>query len=183
MREISELLLQPGAGQLVHEGSLEKTTATSGLIRKVPFKDRADPSILPTDKEFMNVERYFQTLLRSTHLTINQILEATFEQHEISLLVPASGPPDVVRWQKENTVRYQGFLRTVFKGKQPTLQLKMAMLYFGLPVAPLKMGRNQSVAPIDLDFLEDEVVLDRPALDFLDEYPKRCYGDSTRRSE
>ncbi|KAK7753077.1 hypothetical protein SLS62_005027 [Diatrype stigma] len=184
MREMSELLLQPGAGQLVHKGNLEQTTTTtSGLIRKVSFKDRVDPCILPTDKVFLEVEKYFQMLLRSTRLSIDQILEATFEQHEISLLVPTSGPPDVVRWQKENTIRYQALLRTVFKGKQPTVQLKMAMLYFGLPVAPLKMGRDQSVKPIDLDFLEDEVFLDRPALDFLDMYPKRCYGDATRRTK
>lgn len=176
MRNISELLQQYKSSQLVATQGLSK----SSVLPKVPFQERVHPSILPFDEEFINVERYFHMLLRLHNLTIHQILESHFEEHEISLIVPVSDPPEIVQWQKENIINYQRLLQTVFNKKVPTVQLKLAMLYFGLPVAPIKFGKNQAVSPMDVDFLEDKVVHDREPLKFLENYSERCHGDSSR---
>lgn len=184
MTKISQILVESASSQLVPTrnttGTAKDSTALS-VLPKVPFQDRVDPLTVPTDDKFANVERYFQFLLRRRNLTLEQILESHFDEHEKSLIIPVSGPPETVRWQKENSIRYQSLLQTSFKGKIPSLQLKLAMLYFGLPVAPIKIGPNQAVDIMDLDFLEDKVVHEPDPLKFLEDYSVRCYGDTSRR--
>lgn len=125
----------------------------------------------------MRIERYFFTLLRNTNLTLQEILDNTFEPHEIDILEPASHPPELVKLQKANSIRYQQILDTRFKGNVPTLQLKLTFLYFGLPIAPMKPGASQTLVITDLDFLEDKVQIATDPLGFLNEYAERAYGD------
>ncbi|KAI0106818.1 hypothetical protein F4814DRAFT_455418 [Daldinia grandis] len=150
---------------------------SSGLAAKVPFELRANPLIDRNHPDFMRIERYFFTLLRNTNLTIQEILDNTFETHEIGILEPASHPPELVRLQKANSIRYQQILDKRFKGNVPTLQLKLTFLYFGLPIAPMKPGSSQNLVITDLDFLEDKIQIAIDPLGFLNEYNERAYGD------
>ncbi|KAI1463253.1 uncharacterized protein F4812DRAFT_255262 [Daldinia caldariorum] len=153
---------------------------SSGLTERVSFAARANPLVTRDHPNFMRIERYFFTLLRNTNLTIQEILQNTFEPHEICLIEPVSHPPELVRLQKRNSLRYQQILETRFQGHAPTLQLKLALLYFGLPVAPMKPGMSQELVITDLDFLEDKLEISVDPLGFLDEYAERSYGDPNR---
>ncbi|RYP84408.1 hypothetical protein DL769_001197 [Monosporascus sp. CRB-8-3] len=180
MSTMPETALQPGSGQLVLVEKKEDMPTKFNLPPKVPFGERVNPLVKPTDQAFIERERYFEWLLRSVYLTIENILEANFDKHEIALFTPASGPPDIVKSQKDHSVRYQRLLDTVFKGKVPSLATKMAMLWFGLPVAPMKIGLTQDVTPFDLDFLEDQVTEKPDPLKFLQNFTVRTFGDPTR---
>ncbi|KAF3065815.1 hypothetical protein GL218_09393 [Daldinia childiae] len=154
---------------------------SSGLAARVPFELRANPLIDRNHQDFMRIERYFFTLLRNTNLTLEEIIENTFEPHEISILEPASHPPELVKLQKANSIRYQQILDTRFQGNTPTLQLKLTFLYFGLPIAPMKLGLSQTMVITDLDFLEDKIQIATNPLEFLNEYGERAYGDPHKR--
>ncbi|KAI1764686.1 hypothetical protein GGR53DRAFT_302236 [Hypoxylon sp. FL1150] len=148
---------------------------------KTAFKDRANPLIDQTHAGFLEMEQYFQRLLRQTNYTIEEILENTFEPHEILLFTPVSGFPELNQLQNNSALRFQNLLATRFKGRASTLQLKMAMLYFGLPVAPMRPGAYQMPVPTDLDFGEDATIFRPDPLQFLDDYTARTYGDSSKR--
>ncbi|RYP13819.1 hypothetical protein DL765_006691 [Monosporascus sp. GIB2] len=180
MRTMPEAALQPGSGQLVLVEKKEDMPTKVNLSPKIPFGERVNPLIKPTDEAFIERERYFEWLLRSVYLTIEDILEANFDEHEIALFTPASGPPDIVKSQKDHSIRHQRLLDTVFKGKVPSLATKMAMLWFGLPVAPMKIGLTQDVTPSDLDFLEDQVTERPDPLKFLENFTVRTFGNPTR---
>ena len=165
------------------EGQVTALPDVLAGLTKVPYEDRVNPLIDPMSEEFVEKEKEFLSLLRHEELTLKQILQTCFNDHEASLLTPLSEPAELVEWQKDNTLRYNHLLQTSFKGKESTMQLKMAMTYFGLPVAPLKMGRLQSVTPMDLDFFEDKTVFEGDPLEFLDDYTERCWGKPTMRSK
>ncbi|KAK9420571.1 putative C2H2-type domain-containing protein [Seiridium unicorne] len=149
--------------------------------RKVPFNVRCNCSITSTHPDFVVMEQYFDRQLRNAHQTVNEILEDHFIPYEIELFVPTKKAP-TVNDQRRNTEQYQDLLATTFKDKLPTLACKMAMLYFGLPVAPMKMAPYQGVSESDLAAFDD---VDRPfALDplaFLDEYGEDNLGSGKPR--
>ncbi|KAI1770292.1 hypothetical protein F4818DRAFT_455801 [Hypoxylon cercidicola] len=152
-----------------------------GFIEKKPFALRVNPLIDQNHRDFLYMEQYFQKLLRETRFTIEEILQNNFEPYEIRLFEPVAGQPELTRLQHDNSVRFLRLLDTRFKGRQSTLQLKMAFLYFGLPVAPMKPGAYQVPMPLDLDFGEDNLMFRADPLQFLDEYTERSYGDSNKR--
>lgn len=182
MVDMPQLEFEIGAGQIVGPQKLGESPGALTVSAKVPFEERVDPLIEPADERFRKTEQYFATLLK-TDASLDQILEANFDSHEIELIRPAAGPPDLLRWHKENSIRYQRHLNTVFKGCAPTMALKMAMLYFGLPVAPIKVGTDQSVQIDDLDLLEDDVEVQPDPMNFLGMYTERCYGDPEKRGK
>jgi hypothetical protein len=140
-----------------------------------PFKERVNPFVGPKDESFLEIEHYFFSLLRSPNLTINDIIEANFDDHEVTLITPQSGPPDVVRWQNRNARRYHENLETRFKGHTATLPFKLACLYFGLPVEPLRTETMPSPLPLGQQPLdEDEVAPDVDPLKFLETYEHEC---------
>ncbi|KAJ8124857.1 hypothetical protein O1611_g8783 [Lasiodiplodia mahajangana] len=147
----------------------------TSLEPKIPFKQRVDPFVGPDNKKFLKTEDYFASLLRSPNLTIEGILEGTFDAHEINLITPHSGPVDVVNWQRRNARRYYENLEMRFKGHPDTLAFKLSCLYFGLPVEPLRMG----ILPFDLP--PDRNLLDTkknpPDTDYLDFLNKYEYED------
>ncbi|KAH8655245.1 hypothetical protein BX600DRAFT_552665 [Xylariales sp. PMI_506] len=140
----------------------------------VPLEDRAQVHIEPHDSEFVEVERYFNRLLRDSRTTIDDILKGHFSEHEISKFIPTNKQP-ISQWQKDNALQFDALLKGRFKGKLPTLACKLAMYYFGLPVAPIKMMSDQSVAWEDLDELEDIEKVEEDPLQCLDEYTARTY--------
>lgn len=180
----SEALIRYGGGRPPKAaGDVSVLPKALAGLTKVPYEDRVNPLIDPNSDEFVEKEKEFLSLLRHEELTLRQILQSCFTDHEVSLLTPMSEPPELVEWQKDNTLRYNRLLQTSFKDKQSTTQLKMAMTYFGLPVAPLKMGRIQSVTPLDVDFLEDQTIFQADPLEFLDDYTERSWGNPNLRSK
>ncbi|KAI1424943.1 hypothetical protein F5Y12DRAFT_796630 [Xylaria sp. FL1777] len=144
----------------------------TSLQPKVPFKERVDAFITLEDKKFQKIENYFFSLLRAPGLSINHILNGTFDDHEITLITPQSGPPDVVRWQMRNAQRYHENLETRFKGHTDTMAFKMACLYFGFPVEPLRQGTTQFLLSPDPDPLERNDMPNPNPFKFLDVYNK-----------
>ncbi|KAI1823307.1 hypothetical protein F4861DRAFT_339470 [Xylaria intraflava] len=121
------------------------------LQPKVPFSARANPFVNSTDDTFLKMENYFAALLGTPGLTINDILEATFDDHEIAFITPQSGPKDIVDRQRRNTRSYYKNLEKRFKGHTNTLPFKMACLYFGFPVEPLHTGSTTPLSPAERD--------------------------------
>lgn len=129
----------------------EKEEVYIALQPKIPFAQRANPFVGPKDEKFQKIEDYFFYLLNSSELTVEDILEGTFDAHEISLITPQSEPSDIVQWQHRNARRYYENLETRFKGHPDTLAFKMACLYFGFPVEPLRTGTMSFDLPLDSD--------------------------------
>ncbi|KAK6068277.1 hypothetical protein SCUP234_11222 [Seiridium cupressi] len=171
------------AGQSVttHSRARSRPPPLDKSYRKVPFNGRCNCSITSTHPDFVVMEQYFDRQLRNAHQTVNEILEDHFTPYEIELFIPTKKAP-TVNDQRRNTEQYQDLLATTFKDKLPTLAFKMAMLYFGLPVAPMKMAPYQGVSESDLAAFDD---VDRPfALDplaFLDEYGEDDLGSGKPR--
>lgn len=143
------------------------------VYQNVPLEQRARPDITPSDPKWQEMLSYFNTLMSNS--TLDQILKDHFTPHELRKFMPTIDEP-FAKWQQEDTKLFQRTLETRFRGVLPTLQMKMTMLYFGLPVAPMKFGGNQWVTSGDLDEPEDEVFIERDPLAFLDSYKERTYG-------
>ncbi|KAI0440810.1 hypothetical protein F4803DRAFT_563528 [Xylaria telfairii] len=181
------LVLQEEAGGFVSDaedmdlvsdkGSIDSVSSEEeeeeyGTIRpKIPFKQRCDPLVRPNHEKFQKIENYFFSLLRAPGITVDDILQGTFDDHEITLITPQSGPPDIVEWQRRNARRYYENLETRLKGGNDTLAFKMTCLYFGFPVEPLRMGTMPFLLPPDPDPLDaKKATLKADPLAFLDKY-------------
>jgi hypothetical protein len=138
--------------------------------QKVPFHVRVNCDITPANPDFVLVEQYFSRQLRNERLTMKDILEGHFTATEIEQFVPST-KDSIAEIQQHNTLHYQKLLATTFKDKLPTLECKMAMLYFGLPVAPMKLAPYQYMdADLLASFNGEDSHFDQDPLEFLDEY-------------
>lgn len=146
------------------------------LVSKVPFTNRVDPTINENSPNFQRQLQYFSHLLTSTRLTLQEILERTFEPHEVRLLEPKMLPSLMVDSQKENIIRYNRVLRARFPSQHQTLELKLTLLWFGLPVAPILPGAHDVDVEMDIDFGYDNMEIKLDPLEFLDDYVERTYG-------
>jgi hypothetical protein len=173
-------------GTALHSNTSDMTTVvtqttaqrpqTLRIRDKLPLEKRARVNIQPKDPEFIETERYFAKLLGDDSLTLDRILKDNFSAHEIDKFIPTNRDP-MATWQREDAIRYNELLSTRFKGITPTLACKMAMLYHGLPAAPMKMMVSQVVDASDFEDLEGDRVITTDPLDFLDEQGKRTYED------
>ncbi|KAI0430104.1 hypothetical protein F5Y09DRAFT_356292 [Xylaria sp. FL1042] len=154
--------------EITEQGNEDETITI--LQPKTPFKERADALISFKHEKFQKVENYFSSLLSTSGLPIDSIIEGTFDDHEITLITPHAGPPDIVRWQMRNAQRYHENLETKFKGHTDTLAFKLACLYFGLPVEPLRSGTTSFLSLPDPGPLEKEVAPKPNPLKFLEQY-------------
>lgn len=143
-----------------------------GTIRpKIPFKQRCDPLVRPNHEKFQKIENYFFSLLRAPGISVDDILQGTFDDHEITLITPQSSPPDLVEWQRRNARRYYENLETRLKGGTDTLAFKMTCLYFGFPVEPLRMGTMPFLPSPDPDPVDAKnAALNADPLAFLNKY-------------
>lgn len=142
----------------------------------LPLEKRARVNIQPKDPEFIETEKYFAKLLADESFTIDRILKDHFTPHEIDKFIPTNRDP-MATWQREDAVCYNELLKTRFKGGTPTLAFKIAMLYYGLPAAPMKMMVSQVVDTSDFADLEEDRIFTSDPLSFLDEQGKRTYED------
>lgn len=145
------------------------------VYQNVPQADRLRPDITPSDPKWKEMLAYFNTIMSTPGVTLDEILKNHFIPHELRKFIPTIDQP-FAGWQKEDTELFKRTLETRFKGVLPTLPMKMTMLYFGLPVAPMKLGRNQYVTSGDLDDPMEDVVMEQDPLAFLEDYKERCHG-------
>ncbi|KAI0546992.1 hypothetical protein F4679DRAFT_377137 [Xylaria curta] len=138
---------------------------------KLTFKQRLAPLVRHDDEKFQKIESYFFSLLQTPGVSIDDILQGTFDDHEITLITPQSGPPDLVDWQRRNAYHYFENLETRFKGATDTLAFKLACLYFGFPVEPLRMGTLPFLLPPDSEPLDAKTpAFNADPLGFLNKY-------------
>lgn len=137
--------------------------------RNVPFQSRVNLDITPDHPDFILMERYFDRQLRKHHITVDVILKEHFNPTEIEYLV-RSDDSLIVEKQKKHAEEFRQTLATTFKGKLPTLQCKMAMLYFGLRVAPMKKALSQGWKSTTSATYDDGRVMERNPIAFLDIY-------------
>ncbi|KAI0450582.1 hypothetical protein F5B21DRAFT_490595 [Xylaria acuta] len=156
-------------GVVSSEGEDEEEHST--IRPKIPFTKRLNPFVRPKDEKWQEIENYFFSLLRTPGVSIDDILEGTFDDHEITLITPQSGPPDLVEWQRRNARRYYDNLETRFKGATDTLAFKLTCLYFGHQVEPLRMGTMPFLLPPDPDPLDaNKAAVKADPLAFLNKY-------------
>lgn len=149
------------------------------LEPKVPFKYRANPFLTSKDKKFLDMENYFFSLLGSPELTIDDILKGTFDSHEIMLITPEPDSREITRLQRGHAREYYKNLETRFKGHPQTLAFKLACLYFGYPVEPIRTGTMSPPGPGFLEESEDEEQKATPTvnpLKFLEDHEKKMIG-------
>ncbi|ETS73127.1 hypothetical protein PFICI_15072 [Pestalotiopsis fici W106-1] len=156
-----------------------KPASLDTSYRHVPFSTRLNPRIKPSNADFVVMEQYFDRQLRKADLTISEILNDHFTAPEIEQFIP-SQDKTLAKEQERRTEDFKYLLKTTFAKKAPTLPCKMAMLYFGLPVAPMKMDISQDPWEKYLETLDqcDEEGLPDP-LGYLEKHRQRPLGDQT----
>lgn len=136
------------------------TTPTPLLKPQTPPSTRYNPAINPSTPHFTTIHTAFNHLLHDPSETVASILSAYFTAHEQELLRPCPPPPPrrrrrqhtnrggggggsngaLAAIQEENRWRYDELLRTErFAGwrGRADLGFKLALVWFGLPVAPM----------------------------------------------
>lgn len=172
----------------------EITTKTKWTVRDGKKATRGRRyNIRPDDAEFVAKEREFAAMLAHPNLTTNMIIDKTFDSFERKMLEPANkqSDPTLFEIQQENRARFNEICKTGrFKGKVILLQTKLAMLWFGLPVEPMKhnpfksFGINQDEDDIE-DFMDMEMgemmEFSPEPLKCLNAYEDRAYGKDRYR--
>jgi hypothetical protein len=127
--------------------ALKQAKRDKKLTRSAP--SRWNPAIDPSSKEFAAKVAHFREALTATDGragSLDEILPKQFSPHERSLLIPVDRERNSVLAdiQKRNArsyselVRSERFRKWVEKGGDQ-LAFKLTMLWYGLPVAPLRL--------------------------------------------
>jgi hypothetical protein len=158
------------------------------------FKLRHRPGILPNDAAYIEAEKYFLDLLRKDRNKeckgLKRIIEDEFDESQQILIIPATTFSAVAVIQSENSKFYEQALKDTYRNKPDNTITKLAMLRFGLPIAPLSPINVRYYATIrdlpeielnDKSIDEDipqrrEVWFQEKPLEFLDGYHRQIYG-------
>ncbi|KAH7166332.1 hypothetical protein EDB81DRAFT_853019 [Dactylonectria macrodidyma] len=143
--------------------------------------ERLNPAIKPTDAKWREVHEKFTLLLNDKDKTIQQILKENFTRHEARLFVP-SDRPEVKELQDSHAERYKVVREGRFKNVEPTLSVKMTMLYFGVPVEPMDSPLDEIAAFLDPREPEGPMFEIAPPLHFLTAHKHRNWGDDALRA-
>lgn len=136
---------------------IEQKQSSDSLDSHVPFETRLNPQIGPNSADFVVMEQYFDRQLRKVDLTVSDILKGHFTDSEIQNFIPSRNRT-IAEQQECSTKTFKYLLKTTFAGKAPTLPCKMTMLYFGLPVAPMKMDITTTPLEQYLKTLKEEEI-------------------------
>lgn len=148
------------------------------IRQNVRIEDRIEAMLRPSDAKYKETEKYFAELLQNSDWTIARIVDEHFSPHEAKKFNPTQDET----WselQANDTRGFETLLQTTWKGTLPTLSMKMALLYHGFTVAPMKIGHVQDVVPQDYQHLiqrENRVIQD--PLNFLEGYTERTWGET-----
>lgn len=165
-------------------------------------RKRWNATIQPQSKEFKDVVNMFGEKLSDPKQTIRKILDEHFTAHERDLVVPADKTRNkaLARIQKRNRLRYETLLKSPRfasrKGNAGSLKVKLAMLWFGMPVAPLSLGFGESGdSGLDSDSDGDTTAMppniqafmckerNEKSLRFLNSYGMRHFGTDDLRGK
>jgi len=158
--------------------------------------DRWQPNIDPNSDEFSTILNHFTSRLRDKHDTLDNILSEELAPHERALLTPvdrADNAP-LAAIQAHNTALYSELLRSQrFQDWAPRADLafKLTLVFFGLPVAPMRLSSSQAWKGLARQSgWEDELLIpqedEEPSngrLRFLNEYWMRMYEQDGLRRE
>lgn len=148
----------------------------------------------PLSDEFVIKYMEFRAALDDPYKTIDGIIREHFTLHERDMLIPVAkrDNPSLYKMQEDNKARYEILFRShrfVSWTALPDLAFKFTLVHYGLPVPPLKLDNDQSLAAWneddeDYDEGEDPVQDDRPPdghLRFLNSYGVRHFGEDSLR--
>ncbi|KAH7140125.1 hypothetical protein B0J13DRAFT_637460 [Dactylonectria estremocensis] len=142
---------------------------------------RMNPAIKPTDPRWREVHDKFALLLEDKNKTIQQILAENFTRHETRLFVP-SDRPEIKELHNWHAARYKVLREGRFKAVEPTLSVKLTMLYFGVPVEPMDSPLDEMAAFLDSREPVGPVFEVAPPLHFLTAHKHRNWGDDALRA-
>ena len=141
----------------------------------------------PSDHEWMEIEDAFHTEIQNGPL--DELLRHCFTPYEIHLISPDSPSSETLKNLRENnTKRYRYILGERFAGYPSNLRVKLTMLFFGFPVAPLNMANvvdaegigdyedRYAPYPNDIPDLGQDMNKARVPLQFLSGHHERLYG-------
>ncbi|KAF9768811.1 hypothetical protein IL306_013835 [Fusarium sp. DS 682] len=134
----------------------------------------------PTDLDWFHRHRFFSDKLKSD-TPIKEIVRENFTYHESRMLMP-SDRADIKELQAANTKRYKALLDNRFKGVEDSLETKLTMMYFGLPIAPMEDILKELAMDVGG---EEEVPLYniKPPLHFLTAHDRRTWGKDSRKGK
>lgn len=157
---------------------------------RTPAPRRWNAAIKPRSRAFRDVVETFQEQL--TESSIEEILQEYFTRHERDLLIPADRRRNraLARIQRLNRVRCRMLLQSqrfsTWAGIADSLELKLAMLWYGLPVAPIEFDPEEEFetgSDTDDDVARAETEKRAAAADrkknslrFLNSYGQRHFG-------
>ncbi|KAK2678990.1 hypothetical protein RAB80_004171 [Fusarium oxysporum f. sp. vasinfectum] len=142
---------------------------------------RLDLLIGPNDSQWVKKHKFFSKRLKSD-TPIKDIIREDFTYYESRMLMP-SDRADVKELQTANTKRYEALLNDRFKGVEDSLETKLTMMYFGLPIAPMEDILKELSLAVGM---EEEVPLYniKPPMHFLTAHDRRNWGkDSLKAKE
>ncbi|KAL2676568.1 hypothetical protein Neosp_010331 [[Neocosmospora] mangrovei] len=142
---------------------------------------RVNPMITPQDRDWRRMHHTF-TELHKSDSTLQKILSEHFTYHEARMLL-ASDRVDVKSLQDANTERYNALLQGRFRGVKRDLVSKLTMMYFGLPVEPLKSPLEELVNEFGLNEPHVPMYNVQPPLHFLSAHQARNWGKDSLRGQ
>lgn len=150
-------------------------------------------TISSSNRAFTTREAYFRRLLASPRASVASVLNSHFTSDEIKLFEPANPKREPILYtlQQHNIKRYQELLNSNrFRRNPLDLAGKMAMFYYGLPVAPLKFSANdeemefpdsEDMGMTDDD--DDEGFVSQAPLRDLNSHGERTWGQDELRNK
>jgi len=141
---------------------------------------RLDLLIGPNDPQWVKKHKFFSKRLKSD-TPIKDIIREDFTYYESRMLMP-SDRADVKELQTANTKRYEALLNDRFKGVEDSLETKLTMMYFGLPIAPMEDILKELSLAVGM---EEEVPLYniKPPMHFLTAHDRRNWGKDSLKGK
>ena len=159
---------------------------------RTPAPDRWNAAVKPRSQAFRQVVTMFEEKLNEDGSTIDDILAKYFTPHERDLLSPADRRRNRVlaRIQRRNRVRYRMLLKSrwfnLWTNQATSTALKLAMLWFGLPVSPMELNPDDEydsasdtaddIAEAETEKRREEAARVQNSLRFLNSYGQRHFG-------
>ncbi|KAM0132222.1 hypothetical protein ACHAO1_006979 [Botrytis cinerea] len=146
------------------------------------------PDIRPEDRLWQQTRAYYAELLKSER--ISDILDDNYEEIQKILINPQAWSNEVQAVRDEQSREYYENIGPGgrFDGELDNLATKMAMVHFGLPVAPMTLNNIMVITPDWKDEEDDEedpapspprtqrIFYSEKPLEFLDSYIERSFG-------
>ncbi|KAB5584974.1 hypothetical protein GE09DRAFT_10506 [Coniochaeta sp. 2T2.1] len=158
---------------------------------------RWNAAIKPRSPRFQKTLTMFREKLKGS--SIEAVLDQFFTRHEQDLLIPADKRrnPALAWIQRNNRDRYRRLMRSprfaIVQGYEATLELKLTMLYFGLPVSCIQIDpvdefdcdtdTADDEAEVETEKRREEAAKKQNKLRWLNAYGNRHLGRDNLRSK